>query len=121
MRRKIFIENSYKIAKHNQLFELGMVSFELGMNQFGDMLNSEFVSIMNGYNRSSEGKERMLDEVPTFLPPANVELPTSVDWRKKGAVTEIKDQGQCGSCWAFSAVSIINFVYVFSKLSYCGY
>ena len=84
-----------------------MVTFEMGINQFGDMLHSEFVSTMNGYNRSSTGKELSPDEVLTFLPPANVELPPSVDWRTKGAVTEVKDQGLCGSCWAFSAVGTI--------------
>lgn len=104
---KVFMENKHMIAKHNQQAANGMKGYTLKMNQFGDMLHHEFVAIMNGYKRSLRN-EMNSTRGSTYLSPANVVVPENVDWREKGYVTAVKNQGQCGSCWSFSATGALE-------------
>jgi len=110
---KIFMDNKNKIAKHNQNYANGKVTFKLGINKYADLLHHEFLNL-NGFNKSAglrlskAGTLSKIDEPITFIDAANVKVPLSVDWRQKGAVTDIKDQGQCGSCWSFSATGALE-------------
>jgi len=72
---------------------------KFGYTKFSDLHADEFAKYYLGYKPKTEGKTK----APTVWESMNAELPQSWDWRSKGAVTPIKDQGQCGSCWAFSA------------------
>lgn len=104
-RLKIFMENKAKIAKHNAMAHQGDRSYFLKMNSYGDLLHHEFIGIMNGYNFE---QKRQLNDGLTQIMPAHVDLPEEVDWRAHGAVTDVKDQGQCGSCWAFSTTGSLE-------------
>ncbi|XP_071499156.1 procathepsin L-like [Diadema antillarum] len=103
-RRLVWEENIKKITFHNLDHSIGKRSFTLGMNKYGDLRTSEVRSTMNGYRQSNLTKS----VGSTFLTPSAIQLPDTVDWRTKGYVTPVKDQGQCGSCWAFSTTGSLE-------------
>jgi len=106
LRKQIFSEAVKTIQMHNYLYSKGLKSYTLGINKYSDLEHSEFVKMMNGLKRSNSTATG--NRVAYLSPNIKVQLPTTVDWRSQGYVTAIKDQGQCGSCWAFSAVGSLE-------------
>ncbi|NP_001279805.1 cathepsin L1 precursor [Callorhinchus milii] len=104
-RRMVWEEHLRVIEIHNLEHSLGKHSFRLGMNHFGDMPNEEFRQLMNGYKYKQTHKKLQGSH---FLEPNFLEVPKHVDWRDEGYVTPVKDQGQCGSCWAFSTTGALE-------------
>ena len=109
-RRLIWESNFRFIHKHNTETSLGKHTYTVKMNKFGDLTNMEFRAMMNGFNMSMyklAQKNRPV-VIGHKFEKSTVAVPDSVDWRTQGFVTPIKDQGQCGSCWSFSAVASLE-------------
>jgi len=98
-RKAIFAENDILVESHNETNS----TFTLGHNKFSDMTEEEKASF-----RGRLPKSQMMHSEPVEL--STDSLPASVDWRGT-AVNAVRDQGQCGSCWAFSSVCALEGAY----------
>ena len=108
MRFSTFRQTVQELREHNR----GNSTYTLGINQFADLTADEF--------RARVAKSGLLKNVwgaksCSQFGDDTSKVPDSVDWRTLGAVTPVKDQGQCGSCWTFSATGALEGAWAVAK------
>lgn len=109
-RFSVFTENYYFVEEHNAK-NTGVDDLKLELNAFGAMPNEEFADIYFGKNFEELQDISLLKGDTKYVYEDEFvrnEVPSQVDWSKVGAVNKPRNQGVCGSCWAFSSTASLE-------------
>lgn len=95
----VYLANKRLVEEHNR----GNFGYKLGMNHLACLTQAEYRVLLGYKNGQAQHKQNPVD-----IKPKTKSAPASVDWRTKGVVNPIKDQRNCGSCWAFGAIQAME-------------
>ncbi|CAI8591028.1 unnamed protein product [Vicia faba] len=104
-RFRIFKENLDYIEKFNSA---GNKTYTLGLNPYSDLTTEEFKASYTGLKLPSHAYSSKTISNEVLFNISTDNIPTSIDWRERGAVTDVKRQGKCDSCWAFATVAAVE-------------
>jgi len=111
LRKQIFDMKLKEIKTHNADTTK---TWKMSVNQFTDRTDQEFSNVLGMRKAMLHNKKKSIPFISSSKKIDVAALPPSIDWRTKGVVTKVKDQGSCGSCWTFGTAETTESYYAIS-------